>query len=81
MERKQNNLVSIGEAFGGRHFTRFDQVDQLAWARGAARVEENQARLAGVELLGSAHIRVEIQHKDPFLSGPGHDRGRTGRRE
>ena len=30
---------------------------------------------------GSAHIRVEIQHKDPFLSGPGHDRGRTGRRE
>ena len=48
MERKQNNLVSIGEAFGGldrpvkairesspqarRHFTRFDQVDQLAWA-------------------------------------------------
>ena len=67
MERKQNNLVSIGEAFGGldrpvkaiqesspqarRHFTRFDQMDQLAWARGAARVEENQARLAGVELL------------------------------
>ena len=48
MEREQNNLVSIGEAFGGldrpvkairesspqarRHFTRFDQVDQLAWA-------------------------------------------------
>ena len=30
---------------------------------------------------GSAHIRVEIQQKDPFLSGPGHDRGRTGRRE
>ena len=26
-------------------------------------------------------LRVEIQHKDPFLSGPGHDRGRTGRRE
>ena len=30
---------------------------------------------------GSAHIRVEIQHKDPFLSGPGRDRGRTVRRE
>ena len=30
---------------------------------------------------GSAHIRVEIQHKDPFLSGPGRDRGRTDRRE
>ena len=26
---------------------------------------------------GSAHIRVEIQHKDPFLSGPGRDRGRN----
>ena len=32
-------------------------------------------------LKGSAHIRVEIQHKDPFLSGPGRDRGRTVRRE
>ena len=30
---------------------------------------------------GSAYIGVEIQHKDPFLSGPGRDRGRTGRRE
>ena len=24
---------------------------------------------------GSAHIRVEIQHKDPFLSGPGREQG------
>ena len=24
---------------------------------------------------------MPLQHKDPFLSGPGHDRGRTGRRE
>ena len=28
---------------------------------------------------GSAHIGVEIQHKDPLLSGRGRDRGRTGR--
>ena len=25
-------------------------------------------------LKGSAHIRVEIQHKDPFLSGPARPR-------
>ena len=43
------------------------------------------AGLGGIPLesrrQGSAHIRVEIQHKDPFLSAPGHDRGHTGRRE
>ena len=39
------------------------------------------ARIETISIKGSAHIRVEIQQKDPFLSGPGHDRGRTGRRE
>ena len=50
---------------------------------GARYYSAAQGRFTGSDpaLKGSADIGVEIQHKDPFLSGPGRDRGCTGRTE
>ena len=80
MERKQNSLVPPSEAFSdlGRpvkavgeaspqalgHFTRFDQVDQLAWASEADPDLGFMARLIALCSLPRTNPGDQLQYKN-----------------